>query len=930
VITRLFRSRKRLDSADPSERREAIDALSDEEAVAAASELASLAVDDPDDQVRRAAVRRLTDPERLAPLLDDGKLGGLAARQVADLVQAGRAGALASHPAVLLARLADAPSPALLADVLAQNDERVLLEAAILLPREEKTRLLSQPVFQRAPLLQELERKSRDRDKATNRLARERLDALRARRARASDLVAGIGERLATLEKTPTDPSAAEARRRTALLDAVDRDLAALATLATQLAEAGEPLVAAGELDRRRAALTVSEPASPTPPPKGAESGRPPAPGGESGFDELTRAFEALEAELAGSVPFEALAQTRQSLTDRWLAHADHEPPSDAQHAVFERVSHRFQELAAAHDRLAASHLPDLDPARLPDRVTRETSMEAWQLAERLARDADRVSALAARIAWPEWAAPPAALTRLNDTLAGTRSALAAWQSAVDGYLGELAAAIGELDAHIEAGELNDARASAGEVRKRLKPLPERLSQRFQRDLARSQARLGELSDWQTFATSPKRQSLLEAMQALADAPLPPKDQAQRIKALRGEWNALGPLGRARDHRIMEQFNEAAERAFEPCRAYFAEQAEQRAKNLAERQQICDSLAAYLTATDWSHADYRAAEQIMRTARQEWRRFHPVDRTPGKPLEERFEALQSELHEHIKVEWERNLASKQAIVAEAEALADSDVTHQEKTEAAKALQHRWTSVGITPRRPDQALWRDFRAACDRIFEARDAAKKRSDERVQAGRDEASHLLAGFRQLLDERGTSLSAAEVRDFQSRFEALPALPERLQKPVAREFDELVRAARLLLKERQAAAERARLASLKDLDVEVSELEQRALAGEAVDFVPPDPLFEGRLSGTDTVPVDGLTRLVIEAEIAAGLESPESDLRIAIQVELMNSGRGRAALEADPEELTARWCRMGPKDAGVASLRDRFFGAIDRLARS
>jgi len=45
------------------------------------------------------------------------------------------------------------------------------------------------------------------------------------------------------------------------------------------------------------------------------------------------------------------------------------------------------------------------------------------------------------------------------------------------------------------------------------------------------------------------------------------------------------------------------------------------------------------------------------------------------------------------------------------------------------------------------------------------------------------------------------------------------------------------------------------------------------------------------------------------------------------MNAGRGREALEADPEALTARWCALGPKDAAADPLRERFFRAIASL---
>jgi hypothetical protein len=52
-----------------------------------------------------------------------------------------------------------------------------------------------------------------------------------------------------------------------------------------------------------------------------------------------------------------------------------------------------------------------------------------------------------------------------------------------------------------------------------------------------------------------------------------------------------------------------------------------------------------------------------------------------------------------------------------------------------------------------------------------------------------------------------------------------------------------------------------------------------------------------------------------------------MSIQVELMNAGRGREALDATPEALTRRWCELGPKASSADPLRDRFFLAIGKL---
>ena len=941
MISRLFRTKPRLDSKEPGDRRVAIEALSEAEAEKVQAELGRLAREDADPGVRRSAITRVQDEATLKALLGEAEQADRAVARILELNEHGRCQALAELPEVLAAQLPSASDPGALATRLIElGGQTLLIDALLGTGREQRESLLELPQLSRFDTLQELERRSRDRDKKTNRFARARLDEIRQQASAAGELAAEVAERLTSLEK-PADDSELERERRIVLLDRVEHSLAELTDLNAALHAAGAQAPATAALAERyrqlrdqneqaRATASQAPPALPVSATPGAATAAEPATttAGNDAFESLARQFQALDEALTSNPDFQALAAQRQTLTEQWLAHADHAPPSDAQHRIFETVSHRFQVLAEAYERLTRASFASVDPDSIPDALSADTDPGAWRSAEAAARAAASLKKTLNHISWPDWAATPELLTRQQTLAERAQHRLDAWRRLVEAGIDELGQALKTLDSLIDAGELKSARAEAGRIRKRLKPMPERSAGDLNRHLARASARLGELSDWQTYATTPKREALLSAMTEIAESPLPAADQASRIKALRADWNALGPVGRADDHKLLDAFNEMAEKAFEPCRSHFAEQAEVRAANLAAREAICDSLSEYLAATDWASTDYKAAERIMRTARDEWRAHHPVDRSAGKALEARFEALQADLHQHIKAEWDRNLEAKRQIVQEAQALAASEQPVPEQVEGAKRLQQRWKAIGTTPRRPDQTLWRDFRAACDAIFDNRDTAKRSEDAEIQSNRQTAEQLLADFRARLDDASNPIDAADLRAFQTQYDELPSLPERLARALERERDGLIRVAQQQLRAQRAEAARVRLENLKTQDAEVAALEQQQMAGTAVQFTPPDPVFANRCQA-DAAPlsVEDLTRIVIEAEIAAGLESEETALRMSLQVEMMNAGRGREALQVTPEELLQRWCELGPKNEQADSLRDRIFKAIDKL---
>ena len=105
----------------------------------------------------------------------------------------------------------------------------------------------------------------------------------------------------------------------------------------------------------------------------------------------------------------------------------------------------------------------------------------------------------------------------------------------------------------------------------------------FEKDINGLSAQVGEMRDWQDFATHPKRDQLIADLEQLATNPLDPVNQADRLKDLRSQWNALGIL-RREEAQLQTRFNTLAEQAFTVCTTNYAEQAAVTREHLASRQ----------------------------------------------------------------------------------------------------------------------------------------------------------------------------------------------------------------------------------------------------------------------------------------------------------------------------------------------------------
>ncbi len=888
MFSRWFRS-NRLQHADPQIRLQAILDLDDEQAQKQEPELVRLAVSDDAFDVRHAALQRVTRPNQLAVLLDDDVIAEHAAAHIAKLISKGVAAECADHKHVVAARINLASTeeiPVLLKSI---SDAQLLAELAVKLRDPERAKILEHPLLCCEQGLATLERTARGRDKFCNRYARAQLEALKQAKAACAQGLERVAELDQAISKElKNQPQAAEeliAQRQklSKLGDMRQQAAAGLQAAAATLAAAGGDTspyqVAADPL--RDVDLFIPD-------------------ADNDPFTALVGSFEKLAADMRAAMPLTEVTARRGALAEAWLSHADKFPPSRSQHQVFEQVSAQYQAYQAAWQRYAANDWPAA--------AEHEPSAEQRQHWRRTWRSNLQ------HLNWPDAHTPPAAVQTIRARLATLDDELQRSDARRKADRERLQTLLESAGQAVADGHVADATRCLKEARQLYRDGVK--DKKIEQTLNTLSAEVSELRDWQKFATAPKRRQLIEQLQQISTTPLQPPQQAEQLRALRAQWQQLGRPANSEEAQLQKQFDSLAEQAYEPCKAYYQSQSEARAENLRQRQAICEQLHTYLENTDWARAEIKAAESILRTARETWRQYHPCERKALKPVQAEFEALQEQLHAHIKTAWDKNVSDKKRLVEEARALLDQPL--QEQINGAKHLQQMWREVGPTPRTVDQRLWRDFREICDQIFAQRDAGRQAAEAEQSKLRDELEAAVRALQHAAET--TPVQQATAATQRHLNETVDDLSRQLQpsRDQRRRIDEANRGYANLLQQARRQQAHERLQQWQAWDEQVSEAERQGTALEA-----PDPVFSARLHG-QAEPEDWL-QLTLTAEIAADLPAPpeHQNQRMALQIELMNAGI-RQFSDADKQELLRRWCAAGPKDASGEELRARFFRAI------
>ncbi len=257
--------------------------------------------------------------------------------------------------------------------------------------------------------------------------------------------------------------------------------------------------------------------------------------------------------------------------------------------------------------------------------------------------------------------------------------------------------------------------------------------QQLQRDFDNVSKKMAEVSDWEHYIATPRKQELLVEINALVTTPLDdPNAQADKVKQYRKTWNSLGHAEEALDKELNDQFNLACEQAFAPCRLFYAEQEKLRAVHLVARNQILEhaaKLAETITSTELesSSIDFKALDGKLNKLQQRWQQAGEVDRQQYQSLLKQFKETLQPVNKAIKDFHGINATKKQALIAKAEQQLIIEDIYQ-AIEGIKQLQQQWRDVGFAGSHQESKLWQKFRAINDQVFAKRDQVK--SDQQVE--------------------------------------------------------------------------------------------------------------------------------------------------------------------------------------------------------
>ena len=220
--------------------------------------------------------------------------------------------------------------------------------------------------------------------------------------------------------------------------------------------------------------------------------------------------------------------------------------------------------------------------------------------------------------------------------------------------------------------------------------------------------------------------ALCEAAEKLADEP-DVISAFHQLQELHQQYREIGPVAKELREQIWARFKAASTVINKRHQQHFEELRAKEEENLAHKTALCEKVEEIGKLENKGAADWEKHSKEIIEIQNEWKTIGFAPQKMNVKIFERFRAAcdnffgrKAEYFKELKKSFAENIEKKKALVEKAQALADS-TEWKATSDKLIAMQKEWKTVGAVPKRVGDQLWQDFLTACNKFFEARNAA-----------------------------------------------------------------------------------------------------------------------------------------------------------------------------------------------------------------
>lgn len=209
-----------------------------------------------------------------------------------------------------------------------------------------------------------------------------------------------------------------------------------------------------------------------------------------------------------------------------------------------------------------------------------------------------------------------------------------------------------------------------------------------------------------------------------------------QLQELYQQYRETGPVAKELREQIWTRFKAASTVINKRHQQHFEDLRSKEEENLTLKTALCEKVEEISKQENKTASDWEKRSKEIIDIQNQWKTIGFAPQKMNVKIFERFRAAcddffgrKSEFFKEMKQAYAANIEKKKALVEKAQALADR-TDWKVTSDKLINLQKEWKTIGVVPKKIGDQLWHDFLNACNKFFEARNAANAgaRNEER----------------------------------------------------------------------------------------------------------------------------------------------------------------------------------------------------------
>ena len=303
-----------------------------------------------------------------------------------------------------------------------------------------------------------------------------------------------------------------------------------------------------------------------------------------------------------------------------------------------------------------------------------------------------------------------------------------------------------------------------------------------------------------------------------------------QLQKLHQEYREIGPVNKELREEIWQRFKAASTVINKRHQQHFDDLRAREEDNLQKKTVLCEKIEAINKEEKKNSADWERLTKDIMDIQAEWKTIGFAPQKMNVKIFERFRAAcdeffanKAEFFKNMKEAFKENADKKRALIEKAKALQDS-TEWRSTSDKLIALQKEWKTIGIVPKKLGDQLWEEFLGACNKFFEARNAAEAGHRNEEHENLDKKRNVIERLKAAAEEAGEGLQE-KVQKLVEEYNAIGHVPYKEKDKVYEEYHAVLDK---LYKELNVSVAKKRLNKFKDNLKQVAERGENALADE------------------------------------------------------------------------------------------------------